>query len=145
MASSPLQVKKHPLPITLLMADGSLRSGTIYLERVGEHQAGPQTVGQLMSDGSTLLYFQEGGERFQLVSKSLIAAVQARSVEPSEHFEEKIAVVARLIGGHVLQGQLHIEPGHHRPSDGITDSWLRVDTTSGVHWMNTTLVTALDL
>ncbi len=143
--TSPLQVKKQPLPITLLMADGSRRGGTIYLERVSEHGTGQQTVGQLMSDGSTMLYFQEGGDRFQLVSKGLIAAVQARLEQDPETFEEQIPVVARLIGGHVLQGQLFIEPGHHRPSDGITDEWLRIETNAGPHWFNTDLVTALDL
>jgi len=98
-----------------------------------------------MADGSTMLYFQEGGDRFQLVSKALIAAVQARLVDEPEGFEEQISVVARLIGGHVLQGKLYIEPGHHRPTDGITDEWLRIETTAGPHWINTTLVTALDL
>ena len=145
VVTSPLQVKKQPLPITLLMADGSRRGGTIYLERVSEHHSGPQTIGQLMNDGSPLLYFQEGGDRFQLVSKSLIAAVQARLVDDAEGFEEQIPVVARLIGGHVLQGKLFIEPGHHRPSDGITDGWLRIDSAAGPHWINATLVTALDL
>jgi len=143
--TSPLQVKKRPIPITLLMADGSRRGGTIYLERVSEHRSGPQTVGQLMSDHSTLLYFQEGGDRFQLVSKALIAAVQARLVDETDSFEEEISVVARLIGGHVLQGKLFIEPGHHRPSDGIADGWLKIETSAGLHWINTTLVTALDL
>ncbi len=127
------------------MADGSLRSGTIYLERVGEHRAGPQTIGQLMSDESPLLYFKEGGDRFQLISKNVIASVQARSAERSEEFDDEAPVVARLTGGHVVTGRLHIEPGHHRVSDGIRESWLRVDTRSGVHWINTMLVTALDL
>lgn len=145
MVTSPLQVEKQPTPVTLLMADGSLRSGTTYLERVGEHGAGPQTVGQLMQDGSRLLYFREGGGRFQLISKNVIAAVQARSVEEASGFDDLTQVVAHLIGGHVLTGRLHLEPGHRRPSDGITDSWLRIDTTAGVHWINATLVTALDL
>ena len=143
--TSPLQVKKHPVPITLLMADGTRRGGTIYLERVGEHRSGPQSVGQLMSDDSTLLYFQEGGDRFQLVSKALIAAVQARLADEPEGFEDEIPVVARLIGGHVLQGRLFIEPGHHRPSDGIAAAWLKIETSAGPHWINTTLVTSLDL
>lgn len=135
---SELWVEKTAAPAALLLADGSVLRGTLYLAPFSPRHAGPQTPGELLDEPEPLLPFRLADGSFTLVGKAAVTAVRvAGSEEPSELL---VSLPARLrvSGAHILEGLVLGEAGAgDRLSDLLNtpDPWVRLQEAKGLAWI----------
>lgn len=141
-----LHVKKQPVPATLYLVDGAVDAGTIFLAHQSIHRSGAETIGELLTDDSEpMLPFKIRAERFQLIGKAAVSAIRAVSgAEPVGYYGRAHARI-ELVGGHRFDGQLLFEEGRgKRISDAIKESWIRLETQSGLVWVNRTHILRIE-
>jgi hypothetical protein len=106
------QVPRREAPASILLDDGRVLEGQLYLAVAG-HDGRPETVGERLNQtGEEFVPMACGGDRF-LINKSGIIAVtvpdEADAVREDEgNGAKKAAVRLSLAGGTSLIGRLHI-------------------------------------
>ena len=133
------RVAKEVLPVRLLLVDGSRLEGTLFLAPKSPFHSGPQTAGELMTEGGRTLPFQDPEGRFLLVGKAGVAAVLVPIQSPVEdELLDRIPVAVQLAGNHRLQGHYLAEKGAgERLSDALNadEVWFRLECPDSLAWV----------
>ncbi|MEW6488286.1 MAG: hypothetical protein AB1578_10305 [Thermodesulfobacteriota bacterium] len=135
---SELWVEKTAAPAALLLADGSVLRGTLYLAPFSPRHAGPQSPGELLDEPEPLLPFRLAAGTFALVGKAAVAAVRVGGPADSSDLLVRLPARLRLNGGHGLEGLVLGETGAgDRLSDLLNtpDPWVRLQEPQGLAWV----------
>lgn len=135
---SELWVEKTAVEASLLLTDGSVLRGTLYLAPFSPRHAGLQTPGELLDEPEPLLPFRLAAGAFALVGKAAVTAVRVSGREDSSDLLVRLPARLRLSGGHRLEGLVLGEAGAgDRLSDllNIPDPWVRLREPEGLAWV----------
>lgn len=134
-----LWVEKTAARAALLLADGSVLRGTLYLAPFSPRHGGAQTPAELLDECEPLLPFRRDDGSFALVGKAAVAAVRVDG--PAEEYTDllvRLPARLRLNGGHGLDGLVLGEAGAgDRLSDLLNtpDAWVRLQEPQGLAWV----------
>ncbi|MBI5442495.1 MAG: hypothetical protein HY900_14930 [Deltaproteobacteria bacterium] len=134
------RVEKVPARTTLLLTDGSRLSGSVFLSDFSPTRAGPQTVVDVMTDGTPLLAFETEEGLFLVVGKDHVAALETPlEASSASGFLMKVPARLRLSGGHAVEGTLLVKEGPGiRFSDALNaaEPWIALETGRSLFWVS---------
>lgn len=132
-----LRVKKHPVPVTIYLSDGTIESGTIFLPEQSAHHSGPATIAELMDDQDHFVRFKLPSDRFQMIGKTGVVAVKTVASPHATGYYDRTSALVRMVGRHAFVGDLLVEEGKgERVSDSIEETWQQMETEGGLAWLN---------
>lgn len=106
---SDFRLDKHPLSVTLFLADGVVREGVVFLSPDAERHSGPQTLLELLREREPFFPFRDATGRFALVNKAAVTHVRYVAVGREElvvGIEQEVHIV--FFGGELLQGTIRL-------------------------------------
>ncbi|GAB4270362.1 MAG: hypothetical protein Kow0092_24700 [Deferrisomatales bacterium] len=144
---SDYRVEKRPQAVRLLLADGAVLEGELFVAPFSPAHSGPQEVPELVEEAGAALPFRRSDGSFVLVGTAAVAAVGLRASSEEALLLVRLPARARLVGGHQVDGRLLGEEGAGRRASDFLNApgrWIRMASADGLYWVAKTHLLVLE-
>ncbi|PLX79795.1 MAG: hypothetical protein C0615_01925 [Desulfuromonas sp.] len=103
-------MEKRPTEVTIYLADGTEREGTLFLSPFSSTRSGSQTLAEMLHEPEPFVPFIRNDKSFQLLNKKQISHLRYRPVDDApEKIGNPIEVTITFINGKTLSGTTILE------------------------------------